>query len=378
MKEWHLLLHPEPDIIDRFLSKREKLKSLNDREEKVKSIYTNSFDYNSWDNTVNDGSSKKGEYFIPYLFLRTKFDNPFMGTVKKSYDPKMDTRALRNDMHNLIFIHAEETVVDTILESSWNKDLQIRLRLYWSPERCRVKVSDIEMKRFLNAIKVRDFQYSFGVPLESIDNKDKVYIIDGPMEGQVGEVVEKRYDNKGIKLSIAFDMFNNQMRIVIPNFRANNIKLIDNEIDTAPYYEPIITLFEKRLSHLLWIRHGKNGSPEFNIEEKKQLDSILRYADLTFDNNEDAQARYTALMLICAYLMKDDEATREYVEQVSKLLGNILEASTETECYLMTALFIANHDPKVRSAAKLYRQNHPNCSPIICQFQSIAKNIRCR
>lgn len=378
MKEWHLLLHPEPDIIDKFLSKREKLKSINDREERVKSIYINSYDFNSRNSTISDGSSIKGEYFIPYLFLKNKFDSPIKRVVNKKYDPKMDSKALRNDLHNLIFIHAEKTVIDTILESSWNKDLQNRLRLYWSPEKSRVKVSDYEMKHFINAIKMRDFQYTFGLPLENISNGDKVCIIDGPMEGQMGEIVEKRYDDKGIKLSIAFDMFNNQMRIVIPNFRANDIKLVDNDIDAAPYYEPIISLFEKRLSHLLWLRHGKNGSLEFSSEENRILHSIFRYSDLTFEDNNDAKSRFTALMLICAYLMKDIEAVRKYIAKISDILKGTTTPSTETECYLMTALFIANHDPQVRSAAKSYRQNHPNCSPIICKLQSIAKNIRCR
>ena len=157
-----------------------------------------------------------------------------------------------------------------------------------------------------------------------------------------------------------------------------NIRLVDDNSDKAPYYEPIVTLFEKRLTHLLWLRHGKNGSPEFNDEEKSQLRSIFSYANLTIENDDDAQARFTALMLICSYLMKDNKAVKEYTDKVNEYLKGITIPATETECYLMTALFIANHDPQVRSAAKAYRQSHPDCSPTICQLQSIAKNIRCR
>ena len=375
MKKWHLLLHPDPDKIDRFLSQREKLISLSKRE--------GTSNIGSEQNDMGeDGSDGKGEYFIPYLFLKNISGHSMYGTTnsnaQKTYNPRTDDKALRGDMHSLIFIRAEEKVIDSIIGASWNKDMQVHLRPYWSPSRQRVEISDAEMQRFLNAIKVRDFQYTFGIPTESIGTGDKVYITNGPMEGQIGEVIEKRYDKEGIKLSIAFDMFNNQMHIAIPNFRAKDIRLVDDNSDKAPYYEPIVTLFEKRLTHLLWLRHGKNGSPEFNDEEKSQLRSIFSYADLTIENDDDAQARFTALMLICAYLMKDNKAVKEYTDKVNEYLKGITIPTTETECYLMTALFITNHDPQVRSAAKAYRQSHPDCSPTICQFQSIAKNIRCR
>jgi len=46
-------------------------------------------------------------------------------------------------------------------------------------------------------------------------------------------------------------------------------------------------------------------------------------------------------------------------------------------CYLLTALFIVTHDPKLRKEVKAWRQSHPDCPLVIRRFLSIAKQIRC-
>lgn len=49
----------------------------------------------------------------------------------------------------------------------------------------------------------------------------------------------------------------------------------------------------------------------------------------------------------------------------------------ELSCYLVTALFIATHDPSLRQLAKAWRKAHPDCPLVIRRFLSIAKQIRC-
>ena len=113
-------------------------------------------------------------------------------------------------------------------------------------------------------------------------------------------------------------------------------------------------------------------------------------------------------MLICAYLMGNKEETSRRLHEVEQLrdelgdnsqfsiLNSQLEEnsqlkadaeeefstfnsqfSTELSCYLVTALFIVTHNPEYRKAAKVWRQNHPDCSLAIRRFLSIAKQIRC-
>ena len=83
-------------------------------------------------------------------------------------------------------------------------------------------------------------------------------------------------------------------------------------------------------------------------------------------------------MLICAYLMNDSALIEQRTNQVIQLLDGATEPATHLQCYLMTALFIANHDPALRARIKAYRQSHPDCPLSIRRFQSIAKKIKCR
>ena len=53
------------------------------------------------------------------------------------------------------------------------------------------------------------------------------------------------------------------------------------------------------------------------------------------------------------------------------------EALNEVAAYLITALFIATHDPLLRQQAKAWRKAHPDCPLAIRRFLSIAKQIRC-
>jgi len=55
----------------------------------------------------------------------------------------------------------------------------------------------------------------------------------------------------------------------------------------------------------------------------------------------------------------------------------MVNVQSELSCYLLTAMFIATHNPEYRKAAKAWRQAHPDCSLAIRRFLSIAKQIRC-
>ena len=83
-------------------------------------------------------------------------------------------------------------------------------------------------------------------------------------------------------------------------------------------------------------------------------------------------------MLICGYLMNDEQLTAEYLQKVQGLLDGVTDPVTDLQCYLMTALFIATHDVTLRQRVKAYRRSHPDCSLSIRRFVSIAKKIKCR
>ena len=203
---------------------------------------------------------------------------------------------------------------------------------------------------------------------------DRVIVVDGPMKGGVGDVMEIRFDQQGMKLKIAFQMFNDKLRIAVPGFHANNIRLLDPDTKQL-LQDPMIVNFEEELIELLHHRYGAKGSATLSPEDEKRLKFLHRYSGIVFENDETSTAKFTALMLICVYLLKDKEATEQYAQQVQDLLQGATEAKTALQAYLFTALFIALHAPLLRKAAKNYRQTHPDCPKPICRLLSIAKKI---
>jgi len=137
-----------------------------------------------------------------------------------------------------------------------------------------------------------------------------------------------------------------------------------------------------------------------NKEDQKQLRFLYQYSDIVFEDNPVNRAKFSALMLICAYLMGNKEETDRRLHEVEQLrdeLGDNSQFSilnsqlkndsslftlhssltTELDCYLLTAQFIVTHNPQLRQQIKAWRKNHPDCPLIIRRFLSIAKQIRC-
>ena len=75
--------------------------------------------------------------------------------------------------------------------------------------------------------------------------------------------------------------------------------------------------------------------------------------------------------------MKEDSSLFTLHSSLKKLFTLHSSLKTELDCYLVTAQFIVTHNPEYRKAAKVWRQNHPDCSLAIRRFLSIAKQIRC-
>ena len=84
-------------------------------------------------------------------------------------------------------------------------------------------------------------------------------------------------------------------------------------------------------------------------------------------------------MLVCAYLMKDKKATDLQINDLQQLIQGKDTPTNHLECYLLTALFIATHDVRLRHNLKNYQKAHEDTLPLpIRRFLSIAKNIKCR
>ena len=381
-KRWCILRHPDADLIGDIFSGTRKV-------------------YNTPGGNVHP--LPPFEHFIPFADIKQKSSKQKdpEGNDYKAYDAMQDERALRNDLHHFIFIQVTKEQILSILDAPWAKALRNRLYVYKDEKGSPIEISDAEMERFKTVIKRYDFQIVNGEPSGDVHEGDEVTVISGPMAGSEGRVTEIRERDGQILLTIGLSMFQDKMCVSVPGVNIADVRLAVRESQQL-LQDPVIGHFEDELIELLCHLHGKKGSHQLNKEDQKQLKFLYQYSDIIFEDNPENQAKFSALMLICAYLMGNKEETSRRLHEVEQLrdelgdnsqlsiLNSQLKAdaeeefstfnsqfSTELSCYLVTAEFIVTHNPEYRKAAKVWRQNHPDCSLAIRRFLSIAKQIRC-
>lgn len=362
-KRWCILRHPDADLIGEIFSGKRKV-------------------YNATD--ADTHPLPPFEYFIPFedLKKRPAEMKDVADNMYKPYDPMLDERALRSDLHHFIFIREPKEVVRLILYAPWNRALRVPLYAYRDENGVPVEVCNEEVERFKAVIKRYDFQIVNGEASDEVHEGDPVTIVSGPMTGSEGHVIEIRENGGQVTLTIEFLMFQNKIRIAVPGFGIADVRLKEPDAQEL-LQDPVIVHFEDELIESLSHLHGKKGSHKLNKEDRKRLRFLYQYSDIVFEDNEENRAKFAALMLICAYLLNDKKAIIQRVKEVEALLyadqstAISSKPSTEIECYLMTALFIAGHNPELRRKTKAWRQSHPDCLLSIRRFHSIAKQIRC-
>jgi len=360
------------------------------------------------------------EVFIPFEDLKQK---PLVRNASdtddyKPYDAMLDERALRNDLHHFIFIQVTKEQILSILDAPWVKVLRNRLYVYKDEKGIPIEISDAEMERFKTVIKRYDFQIVNGEPSSDVHEGDEVTVVSGPMAGSEGKVTQIREREGQIFLTIEFTMFHDKMCIAVPGVNISDVRLNAPETQQL-LQDPVIGHFEDELIELLCHLHGKKGTQALNKEDRKQLKFLYQYSDIIFEDNPENQAKFSALMLICAYLMNNKEETSRRLQEVQQLreelflnsqcprdegnsmvkaaiereesdarinspereqarrAASMFNVQSELSCYLVTAQFIVTHNPELRKAAKAWRQSHPDCPLAIRRFLSIAKQIRC-
>ena len=354
---WCILRHPKSDLIADIFSGKRKV-------------------YNPSDN--DKYPLPPFEFFIPFDDLKNR-RSPKKPTEKeeyKAYDAMLDESALRNDLHHYIFIREPKERVLQILDAPWNKSLSHRLYAYRDENGIPIEVDNAEVERFKAVIKRYDFQIINGEPTDELHEGDAVTVLNGPMEGKEGIVTQIREKGGQILLTIGFSMFQNKLRVAIPDISITDVRLNAQDVQQL-LQDPVIVHFEDELIEMLCHLHGKNGSHELNKEDHKRLKFLYQYSDIVFEDNDDSRAKFAALMLICSYLMNDQSEVSRRIHEVESLASCLLPLASELACYLTIALFIVTHNPELRTKAKSWRQQHPDCSLSLRRFMSIAKQIRC-
>lgn len=306
-------------------------------------------------------------FFIPYQFLQRV---PSDQRNAEAYN------SVRQALHKYVFVFADEERVNSIVESEWNRNGRLQMRLCRSKSGEPLRIADNEMQMFIETLRNRQLKYYIGQPIESMEAGDKVTLRMHPWEGHSATVTRVEVHNGHTCLTVSLDILGNLTRVSFNDVHEGDVSF-DDDNSRRLMTGNLLHNFESDMVTLLGRRFGKKSSDDDRRHDHSLLTRLYAYAGTQFDNEDDYR-RFTALMLLCAVFLDNKEDRERYVGQLREWLSDKTEATTATEAYLMTALFVATRDPALREAVKRYKNSHTNCPEIILRLFAKVKRIHTR
>ena len=312
----------------------------------------------------------------------------------KRYNPKKDQNALRSDLHNFVLIQASAERIRAIVSSDWNAKARLRLNYYRDTNHHEVIVSDAEVRMLMDTIQNRHLQFYIDQPLDDFAEGDKVILQMQPWTGKHGVVKKVALKHGQLCMTISMNILGRTKSINFTDVRVGDVLFEDPERGRMLTDNPIDN-YEEEIIDLLSHRFGSRYTDDVAEQDRFRLRRLATY-DRIYVDDADEHARFVALKLICAYLLKNAQKRDLYLHQVLSLLPSAeasvvdcklsncklsnckLVASTSAEAYLMTALFIVTRQAHWRTAVKDYRTSHPDCPVILRRFHAILKDLKAK
>ena len=322
------------------------------------------------------------DFYVPYLYMRPDASDE-----------------LRSIFHSFVFINASEERIQEIVQSDWNTKTHYRLTHYRNRSGKLITISDIEYNQLRDIIYNSQLKVFFSVPLPSVRKMqvgNKVLLKLKNWENHPGVIESIRLKKDSVSIRVAFNFLGQTKSVCFDDLHDGDVIFADSVTEQLISGD-LIENFEKEVSILLGHRFKKQRNEMVNgkwsmVNEKdlSRLRRLLSYADIQIDD-EDDRKRFISLMLICAALLGDKEACEKFKTQILQWLEesnstslcektSIFHFSLFTfhfiEAYMLLALFIYTRDPRLRSAVKAYRKEHPDCPPILGTFINKVRDIQ--
>lgn len=351
---WYVMVHLKPQWIDTMLHRESK------------------GELAGWDEQTASCPPEPFEYLVPYQFMRPDA-----------------TDELRSIFHHFVFIRASQERLHSILASDWNTMTRLHLRHYRDKSGTPILISNEEYEQLRATFLDRQLQVYFGLPVESIGNMvvgDEVTLLIDGWKGKRGRIERISIKKGRVSMVVAVNILGCTKSV---NFR----DLHDGDVIFSDHYtEQLLTgnligNLETQIATILGHYFGK-GSAEKMRRDYPRLKRFLSYANIQIDNEDDLR-RFASLMLMCTTMLGEKDATGRYRSQVEDWLygeererrNEVLKLQadlSETDAYLLIALFVSTRDPRLRDAAKAYRKAHPDCPAIIGTFINKVRNAETR
>ena len=296
------------------------------------------------------------EFFVPYQFLRPSTEDD-----------------LREDLHSFVFVHVSSQRIHDIVYSDWNAGARSHLHHYRDTNGCEVTISDTEMQQLRTTLQSRQLKFFFGQPIGDMAVGDTVILQFDPWRGKMGKIEKIAYKKGRLVMTVGVNIMNRTKSVKFENLHDGDVLFADEERGRL-LSGNLIENFENEMVNILGHKY-REKAPQKVIKDRSRLIRLLSYSNIQIADADDHQ-RFTALMLLCSYLLFETEARDRYKAQLQEWLDGVTEARTATEAYLMVALFVVTRKPKLRDAAKAYRKSHADCPDIIRRFLSKVSDLR--
>ena len=324
-----------------------------------------------------DEAPQPYNFYLPYLHMpRITVDHSKDNADDRLYSPTGDENALRSDLRNFVFIQATEERITALLKSDWNMHSRFHMYHYRDTTGGKVTIPDAEMHCFIKTLQDHHLKFFLDQPVDTFTVGDKVILQMEPWVGKTAEIKEIRVKKDHTSITVSMNIFNRTKSINFPDINPGDVLFVDEEKARLLSGNPIDN-YEEEIIDLLCHRFSQKLTEEVAENDHQRLKRLASYSHIYVEEAYD-QARFSALRLICAYLLQSASKREAYLQDVISLLGDKEAPETDVDAYLMTALFITTRMAHWRAAVKDYRHSHPDCPAILRRFHAILKDLKAK
>lgn len=281
------------------------------------------------------------------------------------------------DFQDILFLKGTEEDVKSLVDDDWNK--AFRIRLYYLRNTMTgqpATVSEAAMNEFFDyCVKYRG-RFELCLPIEDIESKDRVEIKKGLFAGHEATVVSVRHSKGELNLELAVELVSGVMSVKMQDVKAHEIVVLNKDA-TSAIRNDFIEYTQNNLLAIYKHRVKVVNDAETRRKDLRMLNRLMRYRTYKVENRA-AKTHFTALMLICAHLLKNAEDEAELRTESLHLLADInkqseSKAATDIRTYLWIALYISTNDPVYRDACKQYLRTHEPKSKKLREFITLMR-----
>ena len=222
-------------------------------------------------------------FYVPFLYMPLLPTDDKRQSTDKHDDLQDDVNALRNDLHDFVFIQASEERIRQIVDSEWNRNARLRLYHYRDTNRQEVKISDEEVRQLMETIQKRHLHFYIDQPLADFAADDRVILQMEPWRGKRG-VVKKVAIKKGqLCMTISMNILGRTKSINFTDVRVGDVIFEDAERGRILSSDPISN-YEEEIIDILSHRFARYEPDDVAELDRQRLKRLLTYNHIYVDS----------------------------------------------------------------------------------------------